>query len=414
MRVVFFDCFAGISGDMIVGALLDLGVDLEALRRQLGSLKLEGYEVSSRRLNRSGISAAKFDVAVKGQAQPERSFADIRSMIQQSDLSELTKHRSISVFGSLAKAEARVHGTTPDQVHFHEVGAVDSIVDIVGAMIGFDTLRVDRFFCSPLRVGSGTIDTEDGRMPVPAPATLELLKGVPIYGGDLEGEFVTPTGAAIVKTLCSEFGAMPRMYADGVGYGAGSRDPRGFPNALRIVIGDLQEVEENVVPAAWGLDESVTVVETNIDDMGPQVFGYVMERAFALGALDVFMVPAQMKKDRPGVLLTVLCKREALDSIIQLLLVETTTLGVRYYEASRRVLERAIETIETEYGHVRLKVARDGPRTLHFQPEYEDCVRLAAETGAPLLEVQAAASAAYRERLKDKADGKLQTKERSR
>lgn len=393
MRSIYFDCFAGVSGDMTIGAQLDLGVELESLKEQLSSLELRGYEITSRRVQRSGISATKFDVEVDLRAQPARSLTDIRSIILASSLSDLTKSRSIAVFERLADAEACVHGTTPDKVHFHEVGAVDSIVDTVGAMIGFELLGVDRFFCSPLRVGSGLVDTEHGRLPIPAPATAELLRGATVYAGDIEGEFVTPTGAAIVATLCEEFGALPKMTIDRVGYGAGARDPKNFPNALRLLMG---ETAEDVLQSS---DAGVVVVETNIDDMNPQVCGFVMDRAFTLGALDVFMIPAQMKKDRPGILLTILCKPAGVETMIDLLLRETTTLGVRYYNTNRRVLERAVETVETEYGPVRIKVALDGARTLHFHPEYEDCARLAIESKTPLIEVQAAANAAYRRRL---------------
>lgn len=393
MRAIYFDCFAGVSGDMTIGAQLDLGVDLESLKEQLSSLELGGYEINSRRVQRSGISATKFDVEVDLRAQAARSLTEIRSIILSSSLSDLTKSRSIAVFERLADAEARVHGTTPDKVHFHEVGAVDSIVDTVGAMIGFDLLGVDRFFCSALRVGSGLVDTEHGRLPIPAPATAELLRGKPIYAGEIEGEFVTPTGAAIVATLCEEFGALPPMSITSVGYGAGSRDPKNFPNALRLLFG---ETAETIIESS---DASVVVVETNIDDMNPQVCGFVMERAFALGALDVFMIPAQMKKDRPGVLFTILCKPADAETMIDLLLRETTTLGVRYYNTKRRAVERAVETVDTEYGPVRIKVALDGARTLHFHPEYEDCARLAIESKTPLIEVQAAANAAYQRRL---------------
>lgn len=392
MRAIYFDCFSGVSGDMTIGAQLDLGVDLASLKEQLSSLELGGYEISSRRVQRSGISATKFDVEVDLGAQPARSLTDIRSIILASKLSGLTKSRSIAVFERLADAEARVHGTTPDKVHFHEVGAVDSIVDTVGAMIGFELLRVGRFFCSPLRVGNGLVDTEHGRLPVPAPATAELLRGAPVYAGEIEGEFVTPTGAAIVSTLCEEFGALPAMSITSVGYGAGSRDPKNFPNALRLLLGETAET------AIQSSDASAVVVETNIDDMNPQVCGFVMEQAFALGALDVFMVPAQMKKDRPGILFTILCKPADAEMMIDLLLRETTTLGVRYYNTNRRVLARAVETVVTEYGPVRIKVALDGARTLHFHPEYEDCARLAIESKTPLIEVQAAANAAYRRR----------------
>lgn len=392
MRVVYFDCFAGVSGDMIIGAQLDLGVDLESLKQQLASLDLKGYQIGSRRVERGGIAATKFDVEVEQEAQPERTLADVRSIIAKSGCSDWVKARSIQIFERLAEAEARAHGTSVDKVHFHEVGAVDSIIDTVGAMIGFELLGAKRFFCSPLRLGSGLIETQHGRLPIPAPATAELLGGVPVYAGEIEGEFVTPTGAAIVTTLCETFGPLAQMNVARVGYGAGSRDPRGYPNALRLVMGEIEEATDKRV-------ETITVVETNIDDMNPQVYGFVMERAFALGALDVFIVPAQMKKDRPGILLTVLCKPEAFDAIIEMLLAETTTLGIRYYEAKRRALERAIETVETPYGQVRIKVARKAGRTLHFQPEYEDCVRLALEANVTLLEVQTAAIAAYRAKV---------------
>ncbi|PYT09347.1 MAG: nickel pincer cofactor biosynthesis protein LarC [Acidobacteria bacterium] len=405
MRAVYFDCFAGVSGDMIIGALIDLGVDLEALKQQLSSLGLDQYEISSRRVQRSSIAGTKFEVEVDQSAQPVRTLKDISSIIAGSSLSDLSKTRAIRVFERLAEAEAIVHETTPDKVHFHEVGAVDSIVDITGAMIGFELLGIERFFCSALRVGSGFVETQHGRLPVPAPATAELLRGIPVYAGEIEGEFVTPTGAAIVATLCEAFGPMPQMNVTAIGYGAGSRDPKGFPNALRLMLGEMEEPKIAVDriseiagrgKAASSVEKTIVVVETNIDDMNPQVYGFVMERAFVLGALDVFMVNAQMKKDRPGVLLTVLCKPEKVEAMIEMLLLETTTLGVRYYEAKRRVLERSIEAVETPYGLVRIKVARDGERTLHFQPEYDDCARLAVETNTPLLEVQAAATAAYR------------------
>lgn len=409
MRAVYFDCFAGVSGDMIVGAQLDLGVDLELLRGQISSLGLGNYEITSKRVDRNGITATKFDVQVDEVRQPVRKLADIRSIVLGSCATDRAKHQAIRVFERLAQAEARVHGLTPDEVHFHEVGAVDSIIDIVAAMIGFELLGVEQFICSALRMGYGSISTQHGQLPIPPPATAELLRGAPIYGGELEGEFVTPTGAAIVTTLCEEFGPLPRMKVTRAGYGAGERDPKGFPNALRLLIGDIDEsqtgTESDSRAVEWRepgskKDEAIVVIETNIDDMNPQVYAFVTDRAFGLGALDVFMIPAQMKKGRPGVLLTVLSTPEAAEELMSMLLVETTTLGVRYYEAQRRVLERAIDTVETEYGRVRVKVARDGARTLHFQPEHEDCVKLAVQAKVPLLEVQAAATAAYRNKVK--------------
>ncbi|MEK6304498.1 MAG: nickel pincer cofactor biosynthesis protein LarC [Acidobacteriota bacterium] len=420
MRLVYFDCFSGCSGDMIVGALLDLGVEFEELKRQLGSLGLAGYEIRAEQVKRSGIAGTKFTVEVNEGVQPERTLSDIRAIIEQSGLSDQTKRRAIRAFELLAEAEARVHGTKADHVHFHEVGAVDSIIDTVGAMIGFEMLGADQFFASAFRVGYGFVKSQHGQLPIPAPATAELLRGVPVYAGEIEGEFVTPTGAAIVRTLCAEFGAMPAMTIDRVGYGAGSRDPEGFPNALRLVVSEGTDRHEagRAVDGEKGQmqgDETVVVIETNIDDMNPQAYGFVMERAFALGALDVFLTPAQMKKDRPGVLLTVLAKPGDAEVLIELVLEETTTLGVRYYEAKRRILDRVIESVATEHGVVRVKVARDGARTLHFQPEYEDCARLARQAGVPLLEVQDAARAAYREKLKSEpneaeSNGELETK----
>jgi pyridinium-3,5-bisthiocarboxylic acid mononucleotide nickel chelatase len=400
MRALYFDCFAGVSGDMIIGALIDLGVDIDLLRGQLSSLGLSAYEVKAKRVKRSGIAAVKFNVEVDEGKQPARRLADIREIINRSELSGQVKARSVQIVERLAEAEAQVHGSTRDRVHFHEVGAVDSIIDTVGAMIGIEMLGVDSFFASPLRLGHGSVQTRHGLMPIPAPATAELLRGVPVYAGEVEGEFVTPTGAAIVTTLCESFGPLPAMEMTRAGYGAGSRDPKAFPNALRVILSDGPRHKS----------DSVMVVETNIDDMNPQAYGFVMERAFALGALDVFIIPAQMKKARPGVLLTVLCEPAKADSIIEMLLTETTTLGVRYYETKRRVLERAIETVETEYGSIRMKVARTGAHTLHFLPEYDDCARVALESGKPVIEVQSAASAAYRERMKRSATNELKEK----
>ncbi|MFY9609981.1 MAG: nickel pincer cofactor biosynthesis protein LarC [Blastocatellia bacterium] len=421
MRVLYFDCFAGVSGDMIIGALLDLGVEFDALRRQIDSLSLEGYEIRTDRVMRSGIAATKFTVDVNESAQPERRLADVCAIIDRAALTGQTRRRATRAFELLAEAEARVHGTTADRVHFHEVGAVDSIIDTVGAMIGFEQLGVDKFVASALRVGHGFIKSQHGRIPIPAPATAELLRGVPVYAGDIEGEFVTPTGAAILKTLCESFGAMPEIRIDRMGYGAGSRDPGGFPNTLRLVWGETTDRSETLTSVAEPSrllpvnKERVVVIETNIDDMNPQAYSLVMDRAFSLGALDVFLTPVQMKKDRPAVLLTVLAKPDDAEGLIDLLLQETTTLGVRHYEANRRTLDRVIEAVATEYGVVRIKVARDGARTLHFQPEYEDCARLAGQARVPFLEVQDAARAAYRERLASKqgkaeTNGELETK----
>jgi pyridinium-3,5-bisthiocarboxylic acid mononucleotide nickel chelatase len=393
MRVLYFDCFAGLSGDMTVGALLDLGVEFEALQNEIAKLGLSGYRLSASRVKRAGFAATKFDVEVDEATQPARTFVEIREMIGQSSLIESVKAVSIQIFEKLAEAEARVHGSSVDRVHFHEVGAVDSIIDIVGAAIGFAFLGVEQYIASPLRVGFGFVKAAHGAMPIPAPGTAQLLRGIPIYAGDSEGEFVTPTGAAIVAALCSSFGAMPMMQIEKIGYGAGTRDPKGFPNVARLTLGETRELATE--------EPEITVIETNIDDMNPQAYGFVMDRAFQFGALDVFITPVQMKKDRPGALLTVLCEAKDFDALANLLLAETTTLGVRYYEMKRRTLERVFEIVETPYGKVSVKVARQQNRVLHVQPEYDDCVKLAQEKGVSLIEVQQASLAAYREKMKD-------------
>ncbi|HYL99875.1 MAG TPA: nickel pincer cofactor biosynthesis protein LarC [Blastocatellia bacterium] len=401
-RAIYFDCFAGASGDMIVGSLLDLGLDFDLLREQLGRLRLPGYEVRKSRVSRSGLQATKFDVEMEALQPPNRGLRDIGNLIEASSIAERAKSTALAVFRRLADAEARVHGTTVEEVHFHEVGAVDSIVDITAAAISLDMLGIDRFFASALRVGYGTIRAAHGVLPIPGPATADLLRGAPVYAGEIEGEFVTPTGAAILSTLCSSgsnsFGPMPRIAMNRIGYGAGTRDPHGLPNVVRAIIGDLDDTPSRAEdgPVTALPPEEILVIETNIDDMSPQVYSYVFDRAFEMGALDVFVTPIQMKKDRPAAKLTILAPPAMAGVLTDLLLTETTTLGVRYYEAARRVLARETTTVDTEYGPVSVKVARLGSRTLHFRPEYEDCVRIARHRGVPLIEVQDAACAAYR------------------
>jgi uncharacterized protein (TIGR00299 family) protein len=393
MRILYFDGFAGISGDMTVGALLDLGLEFAVLESEIARLGLSGYQLAVSKVKRAGFAATRFDVTVDEAKQPARTFVSIRQMIEQSALSDGVKRRSIRIFEKLAEAEAQVHGSSVDHVHFHEVGAVDSIIDIVGAAIGLEFLGVEKFVTSPLRVGFGSLKAAHGLMPIPAPGTAELLRGLAVYAGDSEGEFVTPTGAAIIAALCESSGAMPAMQIDRLGYGAGGRDPKGFPNVLRLVLGEVGEV--------LAREPEVIVIETNIDDMNPQAFGFVMDRAFTLGALDVFFTPVQMKKDRPGAMLTVLCGAKDFEALANMILSETTTLGVRYYRAERRTLERRFETVETAYGAVRVKVARQQDRVMHVQPEYDDCAKRASETGVSLIEVQQAAHAAYRKKQKD-------------
>src|SRR5262245_12446976 len=378
LSAAYFDCFAGASGDMIVGALLDLGADFDLLKRGLASLKLDGFELRMEQVARCNLRATKFSVDLASVVQPARTLRDLNALVSGSDLSDTVKARAMAAFKLLAEAEAEVHGTTVNKVHFHEVGAIDSIVDTVGAMLCVESLGLRSFVASPLRLGRGTIKAEHGLLPVPAPATALLVRDLPIFAGEFDGEFLTPTGAAILRVLCDSYGPIPPMRIDAIGCGAGTKDPAGLPNVLRILAGRFEpEVLRSQDASGHGESNRVMVIETNIDDMNPQVCGYVMERALALGARDAFVAPVQMKKGRPGMLLTIVCVPEDLEVMSRLLLTETTTLGVRYYEAGRRVLERKIEKVVTRFGEVRVKVARDGDRTLHFQPEYDDCVRLA-------------------------------------
>jgi pyridinium-3,5-bisthiocarboxylic acid mononucleotide nickel chelatase len=411
-RTLYLDCFAGASGDMLVGAMLDSGLDFELLRSALLKLGVEGYELSLGRVDRSGISAAKFDVHLTGEPQQHghhhnhdhshgehshehrrqshhRSLSEIKGIISSSNLSELVKQRAQAIFQRIGEAEAKIHDVPIETVHFHEVGAIDSIVDIVGACVAFDALKIERIISSPLHVGSGTFQCAHGTYPVPGPATAELLKGIPIYSKDVEGELVTPTGAAIISTLAEGYGSMPMMKIENIGYGAGTRDYPKFPNALRAIIGELEE-DADRTPGA------VTIIEANIDDLNAQVFGYLMEKALAAGALDIFYTPAQMKKNRPGVLLTLLCNPPDRERMCDLIFRETTTLGVRYRNEHREILTREFVTVETEYGPIRVKVsrARDG-RVMNASPEFEDCRVAAEKSGVGLRDAQTAALKAY-------------------
>jgi pyridinium-3,5-bisthiocarboxylic acid mononucleotide nickel chelatase len=406
-RTLYLDCFAGASGDMLVGAMLDCGLDFELLRSELLKLGVAGYELSLRRVDRSGISAAKFDVHQTGEPHSRehhhnhqhshghhphshhRALSEIKRIISSSNLSDQVKQRAQAIFQRIGEAEAKIHDVPIEAVHFHEVGAIDSMVDIVGACVAFDALKIGRIISSPLHVGSGTFQCAHGTYPVPGPATAELLKGVPIYSKDVEGELVTPTGAAIISTLAESYGPMPMMKIEKIGYGAGTRDYPKFPNALRAIIGEVEEDADHA-PGA------VTVIEANIDDLNAQVFGYLMEKALAAGALDIFYTPAQMKKNRPGVLLTLLCDPTDRERMCELIFRETTTLGVRYRNERREILTREFVTVETEYGPIRIKVsrARDG-RVMNASPEFEDCRVAAEKSGVGLRDAQTAALKAY-------------------
>jgi uncharacterized protein (TIGR00299 family) protein len=388
MKTLYFDCFAGASGDMILGAMIAAGVQPDAFKQQLSLLGIHGYTVDFKTVDRSGISASYARVHTAHE-HAHRHLSDILKIIYDSRLSGDVKNRAAKIFSRLAEAEARVHNQPIEKVHFHEVGALDAIIDVVGAAICFELLGIERFVSSPLHVGSGTVDMDHGRFPVPPPAVAELLKGVPFYSTDIVGELVTPTGAAIITTVCADYGPIPQMTLRQTGYGAGTREYEKFPNALRVLIGDDQS--SNTATAA---DERLWMIETNMDDISPQILGHVMEQAFELGALDCYFTSVQMKKNRPGVLLSILCRTEQRPLLNELLFAETTTLGVRAYEVERRALERRIVTVQTPYGPIDVKVAQLNGHIVKEMPEYEQCRAAARKAEVPLWIVEEAARAA--------------------
>jgi len=448
MRIAYLECFSGISGDMFLGALMDAGVPASLLKQTVAALNV-GARLEISRVVRSGISATKVDVLVGGEKdlpreeywkrkqnhsheasdhehshehghghshQDEHSYQheesrasrtlrhehphshehgrglkEIREIISAASISEIAKKTAIAIFEALGRAEAKIHNTSIESVHFHEVGAVDAMVDIVCAAVGAEALGVDEIICSPLNVGGGTVKCAHGTFPVPAPATVELLADAPVYSSGLQVELVTPTGAAIVKTLASRFAAFPEMKIEKSGYGAGSRDFPGHPNVVRLTVG---EAASNAL-AAKTASETITVLEANLDDLNPQVFGYVMDRLIEVGALDAFGMPVQMKKNRPGVLLTVLCKPEDAAKLTQLIFTETTTLGVRRRDEMRQTLARRWEKVGTPWGEVRIKIASMNGTVTNYAPEFEDCRRIAAEHHVPLKTVIGEAARAY-------------------
>ncbi len=380
MKICYLDAFSGISGDMTVGALIDAGADAAALTHMLDRLGT-GATFRVEKTTRRSIAASKFHVHAAA-PRNHRHLSDILNLIEKSALPAQVKQNSCSVFERLGAAEAKVHGVPLEKVHFHEVGAVDSICDIVGACAAFDLLGVDAIHCSPVNVGSGSIQTDHGVLPVPAPATAELLAGKPIYARGPCVELTTPTGAAIAATLAADFGPLPPMRITATGYGAGDKDFPEHANVLRVLIGESSGAAEAT---------TVSVLEANIDDSSPQLLGYAMERLLESGALDVTLELVLMKKNRPGTLLRVIAAQEDSEALAQLIFAETTTLGLRIYSAERRVKARHIAEIETAHGKVRIKVSENGS----FAPEYEDCRRIARETGVPLKQILAEASLAY-------------------
>jgi pyridinium-3,5-bisthiocarboxylic acid mononucleotide nickel chelatase len=454
MRTAYLECFSGMSGDMFLGALVDAGVPEQTLKEAVAALGI-GARLEISRVTRSGISATKVDVWVDGEkdAPPEeyaqrqktevhanehephdhagiapdhehshahshehshssedigshershsnehshshdhgRGLTEIRRIITAASISVRAKKTAIAIFEALGRAEAKIHNTSIESVHFHEVGAVDAMVDIVCAAVGAEALGVDEFICSPLNVGGGTVKCAHGVIPVPAPATVELLAHAPVYSSGIQAELVTPTGAAIVKTLMSRFSAFPQMKIQNSGYGAGSRDFPGHPNVVRLTVGETisNSLSTNTTT------ETITVLEANLDDLNPQVFGYMMERLFEEGALDAFGMPLQMKKNRPGTLLTVLCKPDDAGKLTKLIFTETTTLGVRQRDEQRQTLARRWENVQTQWGEVRIKIASMNGSVTNYAPEYEDCRKIAAEHRVPLKNVIQEAARAY-------------------
>lgn len=454
MRIAYLDCFSGISGDMFLGALVDAGVSPRLLEDAVAGLHI-GASLEISRVNRSGISATKVDVRVEGEEQgqanngehnhqrhdershqhahghqhehahgavavlnehnfggqnsgkrdsrtgmsaphghshdhDQRGLKEIRGIIQAATISAGAKQAAIAMFEALGAAEAKIHNMDIERVHFHEVGAVDAIVDIVCAAVGAEALGVDEIVCSPLNVGGGMVQCAHGNFPVPAPATLELLKDAPVYSSGVQSELVTPTGAAIVKTLANRFAAFPAMKTEKIGYGAGTKDFSGHPNVVRLIVGEAEVGQ----PRDSGR-ETITVLEANIDDLNPQIVGYAMERALNEGALDVFVLPVQMKKTRPGMLLTVLCRNEDAPRLTEMIFAETSTLGIRRREEERHVLTREWLTLETEWGDVRVKIARRNGAVVNYAAEYEDCRKIAQEKHVPLKRVMEVAMREY-------------------
>jgi uncharacterized protein (TIGR00299 family) protein len=390
-KVLYIEPFSGISGDMMIGALLDLGFSFDELQAKLELLPLKGYRISAQKCMRSGIHATKFDVEA-GHSHHHRGFTDIRDMIESSGLSPWVREKSIEAFRKLAVAEGKIHGLPIEKVHFHEVGAVDSIIDIVGAMIAVEAFMPAGIAVSAVNVGTGTLQCQHGTYPVPGPAAQELLRDIPTFTNEVSGELTTPTGATLLATLAGSFGTRPSMKIDATGYGAGTRETEGNANVLRITFG--RKMEDAAQPAV-SPERRVAVIEATIDDMSAQVYGYFLEKALAAGALDIYSAPIQMKKNRPGQKVTCICAVDEVDKFAKLIFCETTTIGIRYYFAERKTLERRFQPVETEYGPITMKISLLDGRVVNYSPEFEDCRRLASEKGVALKEIQSAAMYAY-------------------
>jgi uncharacterized protein (TIGR00299 family) protein len=377
----YFDCFSGISGDMTLGALIDLGVPPGWLQDELTRLPLEGFQLAVTPVVRSGISANLVNVEVHD-SKKSRDFKEIKLLLESCPLSEAVKSNSLNIFEKLARAEAGIHGCAPEEVHFHELGGIDAIVDIVGSALCLEKLGINKISASKLPLGSGFVDCQHGKLPIPAPATIEILKDVPVYGTEAGNELVTPTGAAIIASLADSFGPLPEMSVKKTGYGAGQRELQDRPNLLRIITGTAVGPEIDLEGSLQA--DQIIILETCIDDMNPELFGFLMERIFEDGALDVYWIPIHMKKNRPGTMVQVLCKENRKDNLIRRLLAETTSLGIRYYHAHRQVLARDQLTITTSLGEIRVKRIKDPEGNTRLVPEYEVCKEIALQKKIPL------------------------------
>jgi len=383
MKIAYFDCFSGISGDMTVGALLDAGLKIETLEKELKKLGLTGYQLEVNKVVKKGISATKFKVKIKEEGV-ERRFKDILTILEKSKLDEEIKKETKKIFFNIAQAESKIHQKDIDRIHFHEIGGLDSIIDITSAVIGIKTLGIEEIHSSALPVGRGFVECAHGVIPVPAPATLELLKNIPTYGGGIESEMITPTGAAIIGTLAKSFGERPLMKIERIGYGAGEKE-FSIPNLLRVSIGEKILKDENLKDG-YVSDEAV-LIETNIDDMNPEFYDYIMDQLFSQGALDVFLTPIQMKKNRPAHMLSIIVYEQDLKEILEVLFSESTTLGVRIREIKRLRLAQQNFIAETKYGKIRVKVGIFKGEIKNIAPEYEDCKKMAKQHQVPLKEV---------------------------
>jgi hypothetical protein len=403
MRTAYFDCFSGASGDMILGALIDAGLSPQRLREELKRLRIPTVHLKVRKVLKKGISGTQVIVEGRNEKRSHRNLKEVLRIVRRSRVETEVKEKSEEIFKRIASVEAKIHQIPIEEVHFHELGGLDSIVDIVGSVWGVRALGIEKIYVSKVNVGAGFVKCEHGILPVPAPATLSLMEGKPIYSSGVERELLTPTGAAILAALGSEFGSMPRIHVDRIGYGAG-RDDLPHPNLLRLVLGTSESTSGK---------ETVAVIETNIDDMNPQFYDYVMEKLLAIEVLEVFVTPILMKKNRPGHLLTVICPSGKLPSVAKFLFEETTTLGLRWHEEEREKTDREILNLRTKYGRIRFKLARWEGRVVNLSPEYDDCKRLAVESGVPLKNVFEEAKRAALVRQKDESKASSRKRKKS-